>query len=113
VLGDDDFLTEVSDTPLEGLPPTLGVIIEHVCARYGTNEVALGEPSRVRRLAAARAMIGWLAMRTGTASLTEVSRRFHRDVATMSKQVRRLDLAVKQNTAVARELAEILNAIRQ
>ena len=113
VLGDDDFLAEVGDTPLEGLPPSLDVIIERVCARYGTNEVALGEPSRVRRFAAARAMIGWLAMRTETASLTEVSRRFHRDVTTMSKQVRRLDISVIQDKAVAQELTEILNAISQ
>jgi len=113
VLGDDDFLAQVIDTPPAGSPPTLEVIIDHVCARYGTNVVALGEPSRARRLAAARGMIGWLAMRTGAASLTEVSRRFHRDVATMSKQVLRLDLAVKQDTTAAQGLTEILNAISQ
>ncbi len=104
ILGDDDFRAQMAEAPPPSRQPELETIVEHVCIRYGTREEELASPSRVRRLAKARGVVGWLAMRTGAASLTEIARRFHRDVATLSRAVCRLDLMAKQEPDVAREL---------
>ncbi len=113
VLGDEDFLAQVVEAPRRSRPPELETIVRHVRARYGTREEELASPSRVRRLAKARGVVGWLAMRTGAASLTEIARRFHRDVATLSQSVCRLDLVAKQEPAVARELSACMDEIMQ
>jgi chromosomal replication initiation ATPase DnaA len=38
----------------------------------------------------ARAVMGWLAMELGCVTLTQLGRRFNRDVGTMSRGVRRI-----------------------
>jgi REP element-mobilizing transposase RayT len=111
VLGEETFLAQVLEAPLVPHPPDLATILEYVCTRYETNVDALGKPSRTRHLAEARGVIGWLAMDTGAATLTEVARRFHRDIATLSQAVRRVDLASKQDPATARKLERAVNEI--
>ena len=113
VLGDEAFLAQVVKAVSVSRPPELETIIDRVCTEYETSEAELTAPSRVRRLARARGLVGWLAMRTGAATLTEIAHRFHRDVATLSQTVRRLDLAAKQEPAVARELQVHLDALVQ
>jgi len=111
VLGEDAFVAQVLETPLASRPPDLEAVVEYVCTRYETTEEALGGPSRTRRLAQARGTIGWLAMHTGAATLTDVARLFHRDIATLSQTVRRVDLAYGQDPATAEELRAAINAI--
>jgi REP element-mobilizing transposase RayT len=111
VLGEETFLAQVLEAPLVPHPPDLATILEYVCTRYETNVDALGKPSRTHHLAEARGVIGWLAMDTGAATLTEVARRFHRDIATLSQAVRRVDLASKQDPATARKLERAVNEI--
>jgi len=50
-------------------------------------------------------------MHTGAATLTEVARRFHRDLATLSQAVRRVDRESKQDPATARTLERAINEI--
>jgi len=104
VLGEDGFVARVLETPIAAPPPAVEAILEYVCTRYKTTVEEIGEPARTRRLAQARGVIAWLAVHTGAATLTEVARRFHRDIATLSQAVRRVDLAAKQDPATAREL---------
>ena len=113
VLGDEAFLAQVVKAVPPSRPPELETIIDRVCTEYETSEAELTTPSRARRLARARGLVGWLAMRTGAATLTEIAHRFHRDVATLSQTVRRLDLAAKQEPAVAQELQAHLDAMVQ
>ena len=76
-------------------------------------EEFLAAASRGRREASARALIGWLAQRTGAASLTVVGRRFNRDVSTLSRAVSALDHEARAGGTRARELARHRNAIMQ
>lgn len=104
MLGDEDFMAQVIETePLSILPP-LDAIIDCVCDEYETSVAELAQPSRARRLSEARGVIGWLATRTGAATLTEVSKRFHRDVGTMSHVLRRVDLRSRCEPALATTL---------
>ncbi len=61
-----------------------------MCAAYGLEEDELKASRQGRIASEARTIVGWLAMEFGCASLTEVGRRFNRDVGTMSSAVRRL-----------------------
>ncbi|MFQ5656658.1 MAG: helix-turn-helix domain-containing protein, partial [Candidatus Methylomirabilales bacterium] len=64
--------------------------MKRVCEATGVTDGQLCDPSRNRKAAEVRSVIGHLAMQTGCAALTEVAQRFGRDVATLSKGVRRL-----------------------
>lgn len=61
-----------------------------VCHAYRLKEAALCTPNQHRRIAEARAMVGWLAMQLGGATLTEVAKRLKRDVTSLSSAVRHL-----------------------
>jgi len=111
VLGDEGFLARVAEVLPTSRPPALSMIIDRVCGRHETSEVELGSPSRVRHLARARGVIGWLAMQTGAATLTEIARRFHRDVSTLSQAVHRVGLLAKQDSTVAQELQADLDVL--
>jgi putative transposase len=111
VLGENGFVAQVLATPLAPPPPDLDAVVDYVCARYETTTEALRGRSRIRRLAQARGTIGWLAMHTGAATLTDVARRFHRDIATLSEAVRRVDLASGQDPATAEALRAAINVI--
>ena len=68
-------------------PPALNRIVGYVCQRIEIKEKELAVPGKGREAARARALIGWLAMRTGAAPLTEVARRFNRNLSTLSRAV--------------------------
>jgi putative transposase len=111
VLGEDRFLAQVLEAPLGLPPPTLDAIVDEVCARRGIREEDLGGPARARLPAQARGEIGWIARQTGAATLTEVARRFRRDIATLSQTVHRIDVASQQDRSLAEELATAVYAI--
>jgi len=112
IVGDDDFVAQAIEEEPLSTPPPLGAILTCICEEYETSVDELGQPSRNRRLSEARGIIGWLATRTGAATLTEVSKMFHRDVSTMSHVVRRIDLAAQRESEFTRKL-EDYNAILQ
>ncbi len=64
--------------------------------------------SRGRMAARARSAIGYLSMLMRSGTLTEVARRFGRDVTTMSKGVQRLTERVEGSKTESRRLMEIL-----
>ncbi len=81
---------------------------------YRLAPAELAVRGRQRKPAEARAVIAALAVQWGVASLTEVARRYHRDVATLSEAVRRVQLRVRRSRAFREQydkLVESINAI--
>jgi putative transposase len=91
VLGDERFAEQVLSRKAVRKKPRLDRIVKYVCGQTGVTERELSSVSRQRRLSEIRGMIGWLATRLETSSLTDVSNRFNRDLATMSRAVRSID----------------------
>lgn len=96
-----------------GQGPSLAAIVDHVCARYGLGAEELAGPGRRRLCAEARGVIGHLARGSAAASLSEVARRFNRDLTTMSRAVRRVEELAARDGAFARRMEADLNAIMQ
>ena len=92
ILGDDRFIEKVL-AQAEGAPckPIDAERLKEVVQReFGCTMAELAAGSQRQALSRARATMGWLAVQTGAATLTEVGRWVGRDVVTMSASVRRL-----------------------
>ncbi len=99
VVGDEQFVQGVigEKDKRVGAVPKLDRIVRSVCRAYGMKEAELKGPGQRRDKSEVRAVLGWLAMEYGSATLSEVGKRFNRDVGTMSSAVRRLvDRAVDE-----------------
>ena len=83
--------------------------MQTVCQDFGLEEAVLSNPSQQRMASEARAIIGWLAVQVGVATLTEVGQRFHRDVSTLSGAVRRLTIRAQD----VQPLQERLERLRE
>ncbi|MCP5418988.1 MAG: transposase [Gammaproteobacteria bacterium] len=92
ILGTEGFVHEVltASTPSVRQPPALDTVVQEICRAYGLSESQLSSRQAGRLAAQARALTGLIAMQTGAESLTAVSLRFNRDVATLSTGIRRL-----------------------
>ncbi len=118
VLGSAAFLASVLGPPIEpgpgpGQTPSLGAIVDHVCARYGLGAGDLAGPGRRRLHSEARGVIGHLARGSAAASLSEVARRFNRDLTTISRAVRRVEERALRDAAFGGRMTAELNAITQ
>lgn len=92
VVGDDNFVQSIlAGDDIDDIRCGLDDCIEMVCRGYDLQVSVLSRRSRTRRPAEARAVIAWLMQRYGAESLSDVAKRFGRDVATMSIAVRRLE----------------------
>jgi len=109
VLGDDQFVEGVLGRSAEksASRPSLDKLVKTVCEAYGVTDRQLCDLSRNRKAAEVRSVIGHLAMQTECAALTEVARRFGRDVATLSKGVRRL----AEQAEVSKEVRERIGCL--
>jgi REP element-mobilizing transposase RayT len=107
VLGSDTFMEQAvgttQSTPVK--PPSLDEVVTGVCTVYELPEAQLRSRGRSRHAAEARAMIAWLAVHWGSATLTAVGQRFGRDVATLSITVRRLKERAQHSEALQQRLA--------
>lgn len=91
ILGDDVFAERVLAGQGEGgVSISLDDCIHVVCERYELTEADLAVKGQRRKPSEARAVIGWVARQNGGITLSEIARRFGRDVATLSLSVRRL-----------------------
>ena len=114
VVGEEDFLKKVLPKRTPGTkPPSLSTIVAYVCRRASMSEAALKAPGKGRPQAHARAMIGWLAAKTGAATLTQVANRFHRELSTLSHAVTALEERSRNSESFANTLNEHLYAIYQ
>ena len=85
-------------------PESLNALSFAILHRIGE---LLDEVARSR----ARALIGWLAMETGAATLTAVADRFGREASGMSRQVVALRDEANADPKIAKDLQAHLNAI--
>jgi len=110
VLGDDDF-TERALAGYESKEVCckLDDCIEIVCRFYELQPFALSDKNRMRKPSEARAIIAWLIQRHGSEALSDVAKRFCRDVSTLSTAVRRLEEKMLQS----REFKEFISMIEK
>ena len=114
LLGSDRFTQRVLNKPATPIKRiTLDELIRTVRRDYGVSEAQLAAPDRNRLNSEARCAIGWLAQKSGQVSLTEVGKRFGRDVATLSRGVEQLRAKARTSKALAERLEGYHNAIMQ
>ncbi len=94
-------------------PPSLESVVARVCADYRVGDRDLASASRRRLLSEARGVVGYLAIATGAASLSGLAVRYNRDLATMSRAVRRIERRQTTDIGFAERLRADLNAIVQ
>ena len=114
ILGDDRFVEralKISCPPARHI--TLDKLIKIVCHEYQLTELELASAGRAHQASEARCVVGWLAQKSGQITLTEVGKRFGRDVATLSRGVQQLVLKAKASRVLAKRLADFNNTIMQ
>lgn len=111
VLGDDKFLEKVLGKTEPNIHKELSLdqLITIACADYKIDNKDLFSVSRNRQLSELRQVIGWLALKSGLFTLTEVADCFGRDLTTLSRGVRRLDDKAKADKKLARKLSRLYN----
>lgn len=87
-------------------------MIVAVCREYGLKERDIAAPGQERRPSEARAAVGWLAMASGSTTLTAVGRQFGRDVGSISSAVRRLTQRAANDRRLAARLDRMRSAVR-
>jgi REP-associated tyrosine transposase len=91
--------------------PSLDQLVSSVCESAGVNPQELAKPSRKRALSRTRSLIGWLAKESGAGSLSELARRFKRDLSTLSRGVDRIERAAQGSGTQARRLQKYRDAL--
>ena len=115
VLADERFRKDVRrqaagpGEPAE--PPALESLVGVVCESYGIEPGLLSGPSRRRELSEARAVIGHLARLCAAASLSDVAGAFRRDLSSLSRGVRRVELREAEEPDFAARLRSIHRAV--
>lgn len=89
ILGNERFRKSVSKPPRKAKPAvTLPKLVKYICQQEGVTEASLKTDSRARHESRLRQIITCIAMELDTASLTQMSERFNRDLTTMSRNQR-------------------------
>lgn len=114
VVGEEDFVKKVLPGKAKATrPPTLSAIVAHVCRSASLSEAALKATGKDRSPARARALIGWLCVRSKAATLTQVANHFHRELSTISHAVSALEERSRNSDSFANILNQHLYAIYQ
>jgi chromosomal replication initiation ATPase DnaA len=91
--------------------PSLDQLVIWVCESAGLDAQELARPTRKRAVSRTRALIGWLAKESGDGSLSELARRFKRDLSTLSRGVDRIERAAQGPGEQARRLQKYREAL--
>ena len=114
VVGEEDFVRQVLPAKARAAKaPSLERIVAQVCRSVSMSEAALKAPGKARPAAQARALVGWLAIKTKAATLTRVADRFDRDLSTLSHAVSALEERSRNSEGFANALNKQLDAIYQ
>jgi len=113
VLGDKDFHKEVRKAPRKKAKPvTLDKLLKHVLKGEGVKkEAELATESRARGESLVRQIVAFLAVELGSATLTEVSSRFNRDLTTMSRNLRNFRDRMGRDADLAKRVEEYRKAL--
>jgi len=79
-------------------------LVRCVCKDYGIDEERPVSTSRHRYTSEARQVIGWLALKANNLTLTQVAQYFGRDVATLSRGVKRVEKSILESKTFAKKL---------
>ena len=89
ILGGDRFAKKaLKPAKVVARPVTLNQLVKRVCRSEGVKEAELTTDSRARMQSRTRQTITYLAMELDVASLTDMAKRFNRDLTTMSRNQR-------------------------
>lgn len=94
-------------------PLSIEEIVGLVCAGYGVTPEALGEPSRERLRAEARAVAALLVSEQGHLTQVRLARGFNRDVSSLSHCLRRLRERLATDTRLAARIQRLRRTINQ
>ncbi|MCB1754586.1 MAG: transposase [Gammaproteobacteria bacterium] len=107
LLGDKSFIKKAlkpkKKTPK---PATLPQLIKVVCTEEKIKEAALKNESRARRESQIRQVITYLAMELEIGTLTDLSKRFNRDLTTMSRNQRYFRDKLETDKALAAKVRD-------
>lgn len=93
--------------------PELGTIIGYICEQYGVTEADLRGRGKNRRYSEARGIIGWLAVNTNAANITEMADHFGRDATTLSRRISGIATTIRQSRRFELTIMRHKNAIMQ
>ena len=116
IVGDDRFVEralQASGGRARSRAVNVDRIVAYVCKGSRLTERQLAQPGKGRAPAEARALIALLAVSTGSATLSEVARRFGRDLSGVSRAVKRLEELAGEDPKKAEALAAHQTAIYQ
>ncbi|MDO6461626.1 transposase [Granulosicoccaceae sp. 1_MG-2023] len=89
LLGDEDFIKKaLKPVKKAPKPATLPQLVKLVCAEEKIKEAELKNESRARRESRIRQIITYLAVELEIGTLTDLAKRFNRDLTTMSRNQR-------------------------
>jgi len=109
LLGDDRFVEEVQKATRQEIvhKVTLEEILKSVCNLYGLDVQEVVEVGKRRDSSEARAMICWLVRQQRHLSLTDLSRRFNRDISALSVAASRLVEKANKESLLAARMAQL------
>lgn len=116
VVGDDRFVEralQASGEPARARRVDLDHVVAYVCKGSGLAERELWKAGKNRAASQARALIGWLAATSGSATLSEVARRLKRDISAISRAVTQLERIAAEGGAKGEALQMHRIAISQ
>jgi putative transposase len=91
VFGDDDFVEEaLRNEPSAMATATMDDVLDAVTKLYGLTFEELVSPGQGIRISQARALAAWGVFTLSSATLTELARKFGRDVSSLSSAIKRL-----------------------
>jgi len=113
ILGDDNFVeSSLKQANQESRPRIrLESVISVVCAARKMDLDQISGSGRSRAGAAARALIAHLALELGSATLTEVSNFFNRDISTLSTAVNHLRKLMTHESELEAETKRLMNLL--
>ena len=82
----------------------MGDVIKRVCEHYGVEEKELSAAGKNRRVSLVRGVIAWLILESGELTLAELSKRFNRDISTLSSAAKRLLILSNKDAGMSKEL---------
>ena len=114
VIGEDRFVETAlkrADSPLLR-KPDLDTVIAAVRKMYGLEEEELASHGQTRLVAEARSMAAWAVQEFSSGTLTDLARRFERDLSAMSTAIRRLNERRKGHLELAEKADRLARALK-
>lgn len=112
ILGSERFVRRVLKPGRKiTYPVTLIEVARYVCRQEDVNEAHLKLPSRDRHRSCVRQTIAWLVTELQVATLSDVGRRYNRDLSTMSRNQRNFKLRMEKDAQLTKTVRRYKRAL--